>query len=165
MITAIEIRSQQFGKSLRGFNQEEVKEFISRLAQDYETLYSDNAGLKEKIQRLEEDLKKYRRLEETMNSTLILAQQAAEDLKGNARKEASLMLDEAKKRISDIMTIYHEIIKRLNLFNAELKGQLGAHMEILDANHRKVEEMSGFFYGADIKVVMERLEKIGSEEL
>ncbi|HWP98036.1 MAG TPA: DivIVA domain-containing protein [Syntrophomonadaceae bacterium] len=165
MITAIEIRSQQFGKSLRGFDQEEVREFISRLAQDYETLYSDNAGLKEKVQRLEDDLQKYRRLEGTMNNTLILAQQAAEDLKGNARKEASLMLDETKKRISDIMTMYHEVIKRLNIFNAELKGQMTAHMEILETNHRKVEEMSGFFYGADIKVVMERLEKIGPEDL
>jgi cell division initiation protein len=165
MITAIEIRSQQFGKSLRGFDQEEVKQFISRLAQDYETLYSDNSELREKIQKLEYDLQKYRRIEETMNSTLILAQQAAEDLKGNARKEAALMLDEAKKRISEIMTIYHDIIKRLNIFNAELKGQMSAHLEILETNHRKVEEMSGFFYGADIKLVMERLERIGPEDL
>ncbi|HBK54527.1 MAG TPA: cell division protein, partial [Syntrophomonas wolfei] len=110
MITAMEIRNQQFPKSLRGFKQDEVKKYLLNLAQDYESLYSENASLKEKIQNLEYELKKYRKLEETMNNSLILAQQTAEDLKSSARKEADLMLEESKKRIIEVMMVYQEII-------------------------------------------------------
>lgn len=165
MLTAIEIRSQQFNKSLRGYNDEEVKQYLNRLAQDYESLYADNAQLRETVQKLERDLNKYRRMEETMNNSLILAQQTAEELKANSRREAALMLEEAKRKISDIMVVYQEIIKRLNIFNAELKGQISAHLELLEKNFTKVEEMSGFFYDADVKIAMERLESISAEDL
>jgi len=88
MITAMEIRNQQFGKSLRGYNEEEVKNYLMQLAQDYENLYSQNATLKESIQRLEAELLKYHKIEDTMNNSLIFAQQTAEDIKSNARREA-----------------------------------------------------------------------------
>ena len=52
MITAMEIRNQQFSKSLRGYDQDEVKNFLMQLAQDYENLYSQNATLKESIKSL-----------------------------------------------------------------------------------------------------------------
>lgn len=165
MITGIEIRNQQFKKSLRGYNQEDVKQYLSNIAQDHEKLYSENAELKEKLQRLEYDLVKYRRMEESMNNTLILAQQTAEELKSTSRREAAVMLEEAKKKITDMMIIYQEVIKRLNLFNAELRGQISAHLELLDKNFAKVDEMSKFFYNTDIKDAMEQLEKIKAEDL
>lgn len=164
MITAMEIRNQQFPKSLRGFSQEEVKKYLLNLAQDYENLYSDNASLKEKIQSLEHELNRYRKLEETMNNSLILAQQTAEDLKASARKEADLLLEESKKRIIEVMMVYQEIIKRMNIFNVEIKAQVGAELELLEKNQKKIEELSGFFYSKDFKEIMEGLEKVNLKE-
>ena len=164
MITAMEIRNQQFPKSLRGFKQDEVKKYLLNLAQDYESLYSENASLKEKIQNLEYELGKYRKLEETMNNSLILAQQTAEDLKSSARKEADLMLEESKKRIIEVMMVYQEIIKRMNIFNVELKSQVSAELELLEKNQKKIEELSNFFYSKDFKEVMESLEKVNLKE-
>ena len=164
MITAMEIRNQQFPKSLRGFKQDEVKKYLLNLAQDYESLYSENASLKEKIQNLEYELNKYRKLEETMNNSLILAQQTAEDLKSSARKEADLMLEESKKRIIEVMMVYQEIIKRMNIFNVELKSQVSAELELLEKNQKKIEELSNFFYSKDFKEVMESLEKVNLKE-
>ncbi|HQA06505.1 MAG TPA: DivIVA domain-containing protein [Syntrophomonadaceae bacterium] len=158
MITAMEIRNQQFRKAVRGYNEDEVRNFLVRIAQDYETIYSEYAKSKETIQRLEHELSRYHRMEETMNSSLILAQQTAEDLKATARKEAQLMLEESKRRISDILMVYQEIIKRMNLFNTELKAQISGQMEMLEKNQRKIEELSNFFYGRDLKEIMERLE-------
>lgn len=164
MITAIEIRNQQFNKSIRGYNEEEVKNFLYRLSQDYENLYSENARLKEEMQKLEYDLAKYYKMEETMNNSLILAQQTAEGLKANAEKEAQLILAESKRKIADILMIYQEIIKRMNLFGVEIKAQLGAQLEMLDKNQAKVEELSTFFYGKDIKELLENLEKVSLSE-
>ncbi len=164
MITAIEIRNQTFGKSMRGYNEDEVKNFLYRLSQDYENLYSENARLKEELQKLEYDLAKYRKMEETMNNSLILAQQTAEGLRANAQKEAELILESSKHRIADILMIYQEIIKRMNVFGVEMKAQVSGHLEMLEKNQAKVEELSGFFYGKDLKDVMEKLEKVSLHE-
>lgn len=156
----MEIRNQQFRKAMRGYSEDEVRNFLLRIAQDYESLYSEHARLKESIQQVEYELARYRRMEETMNNSLILAQQTAEDLKSTARKEAQLMLEESKRHISDVLLVYQDIVKRINIFNAELKAQIGGQMEMIERNQRKIDELSGFFYGRDLKDMMERLETV-----
>lgn len=165
MITAMEIRNQQFSKSMRGYNQEEVKNFLMQLAQDYESLYSQNATLKENIKRLEAELQKYHKIEETMNNSLILAQQTAEDMKNNARRESELILEDAKKRIAELLMTYQEVIKRLNLFNTELKSQVSGQMEMLEKNQQRVEELTQFFYSKDLKEILEKLEQTDKNDL
>lgn len=164
MITAMEIRNQQFNKGVRGYKEEEVKNFLYQLAQEYEVLYSENSRLREEIQRLEYELVRYRKIEETMNNSLILAQQTAEGLKENARREADLILDDAKKHINDMLMIYQEIIKRLNVFGAEIKSQLTGQLEFLEKNQRKVDELSEFFYSRDLKNMVEKLEQVSLKE-
>ncbi len=160
MLTAMEIRNQSFSKGMRGFKEDEVKEFLNYVAQDYEIVYSDNAKLLENVRKLEEDLAKYKLLEATMNNSLILAQQTAEAVKEQARREAANMMDEAKKRIAEILSIYQEIIKRLNIFNSELKAQFSGHLEIIEKNSLRIDELTDFFYSSDMKSIMEKLEKI-----
>ncbi len=165
MITAMEIRNQQFSKSLRGYDQEEVKNFLMQLAQDYENLYSQNATLKESIKRLEAELQKYHKIEDTMNNSLIFAQQTAEDMKTNARREAELILEDAKKRIAELLMVYQEVIKRLNLFNTELKSQMSGQMEMLEKNQQHVEELTQFFYSKDLKDMLEKLEQVNIKDV
>ncbi len=159
MITSMEIHNYQFKKAMRGFDQEEVKEFLEIIADDYEALFVENAQLKEAIQRLEYELSKFKRIEETMNSSLILAQQTAENIKTNAQMESEKLIDDAKRKIMEIFVLYQDVVKRLNMFNLELKGQVAGQMEILEKNQKKVEEMTEFFFGRDLKEVLEKLEK------
>jgi len=165
MITAMEIRNQQFGKSLRGYNEEEVKNYLMQLAQDYENLYSQNATLKESIQRLEAELLKYHKIEDTMNNSLIFAQQTAEDIKINARREAELILVDAKKRIAELLMVYQDVIKRLNLFNTELKAQMSGQMEMLEKNQQRIEECTQFFFSKDLKDIVEKLEQVNIKDV
>lgn len=165
MITAMEIRNQHFKKAIRGYSEEEVKGFLLNLAQDYERLYSENAQLKENIQKLEYDLAKYHKLEDTMNNSLILAQQTAEAVKTNARKEAELMQEESKRRINEILAVYQEVIKRINLFNVEIKAQLSSEMEMLDKSQNKIESLSDFFFSKDLKDIMENMEKANLKDI
>ncbi len=164
MITAIEIRNQQFNKSIRGYNEEEVKNFLYRLSQDYENLYSENARLKEQIQKLEYDLDKYYKMEETMNNSLILAQETAQNLKANAQKEAELSLIESKRKIAEVLMIYQEVIKRMNLFGAEIKAQVAAHLDMLEKQQDKIDKMTDFFYSKDLKDILEGMEVISLDE-
>ncbi|MGI6436121.1 MAG: DivIVA domain-containing protein [Syntrophomonadaceae bacterium] len=165
MLTSMEIRSQQFRKALRGFKEEEVHNYLAVVAQDYEKLFSDNATLRDQIQRMDFELGKYRKMEETMNNSLILAQQTAEELKQNARHEAALMLAESKQKIADMLNIYQDVIKRLNVYNAELKAQISGQMEMLEKSQKRVDDMSNFFYSKDLKEIMESLEAMKMEEV
>lgn len=164
MITGMEIRNQQFNKSVRGYNTEEVKNYLYKLAQDYENIYSENAQLKESLQRVRYDLDRYHKLEETMNNSLILAQQTAEMLKINAQKEADMILEESKKKIAETFMVYQEVVKRLNMFNVEIKAQITGELEMLERSQRKTEELSNFFYSKDIKDIMENLDKLNLEK-
>jgi len=160
----MEIRNQQFTKSMRGYNEEEVKNFLQQLAQNYETLYSENSQLKESIQRCKFELDKYHKIEETMNNSLILAQQTAETLKVNAQKEAEKILDDSKRSIAEMLSAYQEVIKRLNLFNLELKSQLNIELEMLEKNMKKTEELSTFFNNQDVKDLLSNMSKLKIEE-
>lgn len=160
MITAMEMRKQRFSKGLRGFKEEEVINYMSQVAVEFENLYTQNSLLKEEIQRLEFELRKYRSLEETMNNSLILAQQTAEELQKNARLEAQGILTASRRQAAELLIVYQDIIKRMNVFNAEIKGQVMAQNEMLEKNQRKIEELSKFFYGEDIKQILEKLEQV-----
>lgn len=159
MITSMEIRNHQFSKSLRGYNQDEVKNLLTVIAQDYETLYVENSQLKESMLRLEHELNRFKKMEETMNSSLIVAQQTADNIKSNAQREADVMVNDAKRRIAEIFLLYQDVTKRLNMFNSELKGQINGQLEMIDKNQKRVEELTNFFFGKDMKEIMESLEK------
>jgi cell division initiation protein len=157
MITGMEIRNQQFRKKMRGYDPEEVKNFIFNLAKDYETLYSENVLLRENIQKAQYELDHYRKLEETMNNSLILAQQTAEMIKTNAQKEAEMIQEESRRKIAEIFQAYQEVLQRLNLMTAEIKAQVNGELEMLEKSQRKTEELSEFFFSKDTKVILEKL--------
>jgi cell division initiation protein len=164
MITGIEIRNQQFKKKVRGYDEEEVRNFLTQIAIDYENMYSENAQLRENINRVQYELEKYRKMEETMNSSLILAQQTAESLKASARREANVYLDEARLKITRILSVYQDVLKRLNIFSVEFKAQLNSQIEMLDNNQHKMNELSDFFYGRGLKELLEGMEKVTLED-
>ncbi|NLN87648.1 MAG: DivIVA domain-containing protein [Syntrophomonadaceae bacterium] len=164
MITGIEIRNHQFSKSLFGFRQEEVREFIEQVAHDYETVYSENAQLRENIQKQLFELEKYRKLEATMNNSLILAQQTAEELKLNARQEATKILEDSKRSIAEMLAAYQELMRHLNVFNLEMKTQLQVELELLDSNLKKNQEVSAFFTKPDIQALLDNLNNLRLED-
>jgi len=160
----MEIRNQQFNKKFRGYDTEEVNNFINNLAQDYEKIYSENVYLKENIQRTKYELDRYKKLEETMNNSLILAQQTAELLKVNAQKEAAMILEDSKKKIGETFKIYQEVLSRLNIITTEIKAQLSGELELLERSQRKADELSDYFYSKDVKVILEKMDSATLEE-
>lgn len=103
-ITAMDITNKEFKKSIRGYNTEEVDEFLDSIAEDYGALYKENSSLKEKISNIEEKINHYNKMESTIQNTLLLAQNASEQARESAKKESELILknaNETAKRIID----------------------------------------------------------------
>ena len=85
MLTPMDIHNKEFKKGFRGYAEEDVDTFMESLATDYEKVYREYCELKERCESLQDKLAQYEKMEATMNSTLMLAQQTAENVKVAAR--------------------------------------------------------------------------------
>jgi cell division initiation protein len=95
-LTPLDIRHKEFKRGMRGYADEEVDEFLDEVADEFERVFKENIDLNERIEALEEKVAHYRTIEETLQKTLLNAQQAAEEMKQNATKESQLILRDAE---------------------------------------------------------------------
>jgi cell division initiation protein len=95
-LTPLDIRHKEFKRGMRGYADVEVDEFLDQIADEYERLFKENIDLQERVEALEDKVAGYRRIEETLQKTLINAQASAEELKQNATKESQLILQDAE---------------------------------------------------------------------
>lgn len=102
-LTPLDIRHREFRRAMRGYADEEVDEFLDELAEEFERLFKENIDVRERLEAAEEKLANYRRIEETLQKTLLNAQAAAEEQKQNAAKEAELILQDAQLKARQIV--------------------------------------------------------------
>lgn len=139
----MDINNKEFKKGMRGYNTDEVDEFLDRLAEDYETLYKENSTLKEKMQGLTEKVEHYSKIETTIQNTLLLAQNAAEQAKLTSQKEADLIIKSANdtaqkildKAHNDVMSInddYEKIKQEFFKFRSKFRNFMKTQMDTFD---------------------------------
>jgi len=102
-ITPLEIKRQQFKKSMRGYDTVEVDTFLEMLSNEVEELYKANKDVKDKSIELETQLADYRHMEKTLQQTLMQAQEASGKSIENSRKEAELIVQDAQLKASQIV--------------------------------------------------------------
>ena len=87
MLNPEDLKKKTFTKGFRGYEVEEVDKFLAKLIKEYEYLYLDNLEQKETIERVSSKLEYYQQMEATMQSTLAVAQETADEVKKRQRKE------------------------------------------------------------------------------
>ncbi|BDR86953.1 DivIVA domain-containing protein [Clostridium tetani] len=112
--TAMDITSKEFKKGFRGYDIDEVDEFLDEIAEGYENIYKENSILKERIHNMEENLNHYNKMEETIQNTLILAQNAAEQSKKSAKKEADMIIKNANETAKRVLDKAHNDVVKVN---------------------------------------------------
>lgn len=145
MITPQEIEEKVFKKSMRGFNCEEVDEFLDDLRVDYENLIRENESLKERVRMYSEQLNKYTNIEDTLKETLITAQTAAEDTTSAANKKARIIVEEAefmgKQKIDEATSRVIEIRKEYDNLTAEFKMFKNKFKSLLESEIKNIDEI------------------------
>ncbi|MBR5587151.1 MAG: DivIVA domain-containing protein [Clostridia bacterium] len=102
MLSPIDLETREFKKTLGGYNREDVDQFMAMIFQDYKTLYMENVSLKDKVNMLSSAVSKYKSMEEVLQSTLVVAQSASDELKNSAREKAAVMLEEAEMKVGKL---------------------------------------------------------------
>ena len=95
-ITIIDIQHKEFKKSLQGYDRNEVNEFLDEIIETLEDENSMRTALQGEIAELRERLSHFKTMEESLQSTLLLAQRTADEVKAAAHKEADLIKQEAR---------------------------------------------------------------------
>ncbi len=132
----------KFKKNFMGYNEDQVNEVLDSIIQDYELYIKENIELKDRISVLNEGIQHYKNIEESLQNTLIVAQQTGEEIKKNAYEKAENIVKEselkAQKIINDanqevikIRFEYEEMRKRLHLFKTKSETLLLSQLELL----------------------------------
>lgn len=104
MLSPLDIESKKFIKStFGGYSKADVEKFMELILVDYEKLYRENIALKDKANTLSDAVDHYKSMEDTMQSTLLVAQSASDEVKSNAAEKARLIVEEANGKAGDII--------------------------------------------------------------
>ena len=74
-LTPLDVRSQEFARTLRGYDRAQVDEFKLAISEELERLLRDRAQHEERLRSLQEQLRAFRDRERAMNEALVAAQQ------------------------------------------------------------------------------------------
>lgn len=145
-ITPLDIQQQQFkGKMIGGLDSEDVDAFLQVVAQEMEALIRENTELKEQQSRNATAIAAMEGQESKLRDAVLAAQQIAEDMKANARKEATLLISEAElkgeriladaeKKLVELNNQIQELRREKLQFETALKSLLDTHYKMLSLN-------------------------------
>lgn len=142
-LTPLDIRKQTFKKKgMGGLDPGEVQAFLEMVASEMEELIRENTSLAERMQGLDGKIEDYRRMEKTLQDTLMSAQKTSDELRDNAERRAELLLREAQFKADQIigeararlMDLQRQIADLKNLrsaYLAKFRSLLESHMDML----------------------------------
>ncbi|MGY3713992.1 DivIVA domain-containing protein [Sutcliffiella cohnii] len=144
-LTPLDIHNKEFSKAFRGYDEDEVNEFLDQVIKDYEMIIREKKELEEKTKELNERLSHFSSIEQTLNKSILVAQETAEDVKSNAQKEAKLIIKEAEKNADRIInealiksrkiqTEIDELKKQSKVFRNRFRMLIEAQLEMIQTN-------------------------------
>lgn len=140
-LTPLDIYNKEFKRSVRGYSEDEVNEFLDEVVRDYESLIRENDELKQSTAGMSDRLEEYRKLEVTLQNTLVVAQSTAEEVKAASRKEADLIIREAESkaqdmirraevRVREIMQEFERLQRETEQFRARVRSLLESQIAL-----------------------------------
>lgn len=122
-LSPLDIHNKEFAKGFRGYDEDDVNEFLDQIIKDYELVIREKKEAEEEVRQLRERLGHFTNIEETLNKSILVAQETAEEVKGNASKESKLIIKEAEKNADRIVNEALSKARKISLDVEELKKQ------------------------------------------
>jgi|GEM_PF-1061892 len=165
-ITPRDIHNQEFKRSLRGYDMDEVDAFLQQIADELEIVVSENGQLKDQVKELRLRMDEYEKKDELLEKTLVAAQQATEQMKEASRKEveaaskaaraeAAKIIDEARTELAETGQRVRDMKRYHYDFIIQYKALLDRHYRLLAemVNEAKAEREKGPVAAAEVAEV------------
>jgi cell division initiation protein len=142
-IRPVDIRRKEFKSGFRGYDANQVDDFLDEVADEFERTFSENQRMSEEITSLQERLQQFEELEASIREALVHAQQVSQDLRRNAGKEAELIVREAKEqahriladssgRVERVQESYEALRKAKQEFSSDFRYLLKSYLAVMD---------------------------------
>ena len=127
-LTPLDVRKQEFRRSLRGYEPVEVEDFRGRVADELERILREKSVLEERLAALGEQLRVYRERERAMNEALVAAQQLREDSRSAAQREAQVIVREAEADAGRVLDEARTAREEVERQSADVQRQFQAYV-------------------------------------
>jgi cell division initiation protein len=142
-ITVVDIQHKTFKKALQGYERTEVDQFLDEIIETLEDEAQARAALQGEVSDLKERISHFKAMEESLQSTLLLAQRTADEVKAAAHKEADLIKQEARlaaereiaalgDRIEESRREAQRAKDTAEMAKSELRSLLLSHLSLID---------------------------------
>jgi len=142
MLTPLEIENRKFKREFRGYSMIEVQEFMRVISENYELIYKENLANKDKINMLSNAISQYKSMEETLQSAILVAQSAGDEVVQNAKRnaeniikdaenKASQLLSDASREVTRISYEYEEMRRNVEVFRTRIISLLNSQLDIV----------------------------------
>lgn len=161
-LTPLDIHNKEFTRKFKGYDEDEVNGFLDQVIKDYELAIREATDAQNEVKRLEERLGHFTNIETTLNKSILVAQETAEEVKANARKESKLIIKEAEKNADRIINealsksrqVYieiEELKKQGKVFRTRLKSIVEAQLDLVKSDDW--DELFNTEIGEDLELV------------
>ena len=94
---------EKFSTSKDGYNKVEVNKFINEVVVEVESMINKMKMKDQKIEELTREVEKFSNIEQTLNKTILMAENTSNEMKKLAKEEADSIINDAKKNASRIV--------------------------------------------------------------
>ncbi|NLC42810.1 MAG: DivIVA domain-containing protein [Clostridiales bacterium] len=141
-LTPMDIHNKEFERSFRGYNEDEVDQFLDNIVDEFEKIYKENMEMKERISILMDQISQFRTMEKTLKDTLVTAQKTADEVTSVAQQKAKLILREAEEQARQIRANANQDVVEANKEQFEIKKQIRIlKMKIRTLLESQIEEI------------------------
>ncbi len=138
---------KSFNTVFRGYDKSEVKDYLDEVIEEYERLLNSKKEADKKIAELNEKLAYYINVEDRMNHAIFNAENAGEDIKKLARREAESLINEAKRNANRIINdalikaekasdTADRLKRNVNLLKRRLRAIIESQLEVIEEMDR-----------------------------
>ncbi|HKM28466.1 MAG TPA: DivIVA domain-containing protein, partial [Anaerovoracaceae bacterium] len=113
MITPLDIENKEFTRSKKGYDEEEVDDFLDLIILDYEKLMAENKRLKHQVEELKAQALRTTSPDQSVLETLEAAKNLMNDISASAERRAEVLLKNAKLDADSIERDARESVRRL----------------------------------------------------
>ena len=102
-LTPLDIQNKDFSTKMRGYNQDDVDDFLDQVTRDYEDALQKNRELEKSLKHAEENLQYFNELKDALNKSIIVAQDTADKVKSSANKESEMIITSADNQAKETL--------------------------------------------------------------
>ena len=125
-ISPMDIQRQSFNRVMRGLDAEEVRAYLTLVAEEVAALQRERDGLQNETQSLKAMLEEHRERETILKNTLLTAQRLSEEIKENARKQAESVVKQAELQADGLLELAQRRAYELERGILDLRAQRSA---------------------------------------